>query len=80
MCLISLVALVIDMFWPVKMGTSGKMYQKKWHFECRNGNFKTTFISPTSLKNDGIAVGFKRFPLLDGFSAHLEMLYFLDHF
>ena len=38
------------------------------------------FISPTSPKNDGIAFGFKRFPLLDGFSAHSEILYFLDHF
>ena len=62
------------------MGTFGKSDPKKWHFECRNENFKTTFISPTSLKNDGIAFGFKRFSLLDGFSAHLEILYFLDHF
>ena len=44
-------------FWQ-KMGT------KKWHFGCPNENSKTTFISPTSPKNNGIAFGFKRLPLL----------------
>jgi len=39
---------------------------KKWHFGCPNENSKTTFISPTSPKNDGIAYDFKRLPLLDG--------------
>ena len=32
------------------------------------------FISPTSPQNGGIAFGFKRLPLLDGFKAHFEML------
>ena len=40
---------------------------KKWHFGCRNQNSETTFISPTSPKNDGIVFGFKCSPLLDGF-------------
>ena len=42
---------------------------KTWHFECPNKNSETTFINPTSLKNDGIDFSFNHFPLLDGFSA-----------
>ena len=34
---------------------------KKWHFGCLNENSETTF------KTVGIAFGFKRFPLLEGF-------------
>ena len=33
---------------------------KKWHFRCPNKNSFSTFISPTSPKNDGITFGFKR--------------------
>ena len=53
---------------------------KKWHFGCPNKNSETTFISPTSPKNDGIAFGFKCLPLLDGFLIHSEIWYFFDHF
>ena len=65
--------------WAENPSKSGKRTQK-WHFGCRNENFKTTFISPTSLKNNGIAFGFKRFPLLGGFSTNLEIWYFFGHF
>ena len=40
---------------------------QKWYFGCPNKISETTFISPTFPKNDGIAFGFKRLPLLDGF-------------
>ena len=43
---------------------------KKWHSGCPHKNSETTFISPTSPKNDGIAFCFKRLPLLEGFSAN----------
>ena len=33
---------------------------QKWHFWCPNKNSETTFISPTSPKNDGIDFRFKR--------------------
>ena len=41
---------------------------------------ETTFISPTSPKNDGIAFGFKRFQFLNMFGANLEIWYFFSHF
>ena len=53
--------------WPHKIVTFDKSAPKEWHFGCPNENFKTTFISPTFPKNDGIAFCFKRLPLLDGF-------------
>ena len=37
---------------------------QKWHFGCPDENSETTFISPTSPKNDGIAFDFKRLRLL----------------
>ena len=49
---------------------------QKWLLGCPNKHLETTFISPTSPKNDGIAFSFKRFPLLDGASANLEIWYF----
>ena len=45
---------------------------KKWHFGCPNQNSENTFISSTSPKNDGIAFGFERLPLLDGFQPILK--------
>ena len=45
-------------FWARQDGHFWQKWPKKWHFECRNENFKTAFISLTSLKNDGIAFGF----------------------
>ena len=36
-------------------------------FGCPDQNSETTFISPTSPKNDGITFGLKRLPLLDWF-------------
>ena len=45
-----------------------------------NENSDTTFISPTSPKNDGIAFGFKCLPLLDGFLIHSEIWYFFGLF
>ena len=44
---------------------------QKWHFRCPNKSSETSFISPTSPKNDGIGFRFKRLPLLGGFSANL---------
>ena len=49
------------------------LHAQKWLFGCPNKNVETTFISPTSPKNDGISFGFKRCPLLDGFSVNLEI-------
>ena len=49
---------------------------KKWHFVCPNENSFATFISPTSPKNDGIAFGFKRLPLLGGFWAYFQICLF----
>ena len=43
------------------------LHAQKWHFECLNENSETTFMSPPSPQIDGIAFGFKRLPLLDGF-------------
>ena len=43
---------------------------QKWHFRCPNKSSETTFISPTSPKNDGIGFCFKRLPLLEGFLAN----------
>ena len=43
---------------------------KKFHFGYPTANFKTTFIVPTSPKNDGIALGFRRLPLLGWFWAN----------
>ena len=40
---------------------------QKWDFERPNPKTETTFISPTSPKNDGIGFGFKHLPLLEGF-------------
>ena len=54
-------------FGHIKLSFLAKVPQKNWHFGYPNKNFKTTFISPTFPKNDGIAFGFKRLPLLDGF-------------
>ena len=50
---------------------------QKWDLQRPNKKTETTFKSPTSPKNDGISFGFKRLPLLDGFLAHFEILYFL---
>ena len=55
-------------FERVKKGTFAKSDQKKWHFRCPNKNSETTFISPTSPKNDGIVFDFRRSQVLDGFS------------
>ena len=43
---------------------------QKWHFGYPNKNSFATFISLTSPKNDGIVFGFRRFLLLDWFSAN----------
>ena len=40
---------------------------QKWHIECPNKNSETTFKSTLSAKNDGIAFGFRRLSLLNGF-------------
>ena len=58
--------LLSAIFWYPKIATFDKSAQK-WHFGCPNETLKTTFISPTTPKNDGIAFGFKRLPLLGGF-------------
>ena len=42
-------------FWYPKIATFDKSAQK-WHFGCPNETLKTTFISPTTPKNDGIAL------------------------
>ena len=63
----------------ISVPKNGHLWQKwpslcaqKWHFECPTGNFETTFISPTSPKNDGVDFSSKHLPLLDGFSANLK--------
>ena len=54
-------------FWPLAphiggaFGANGK----------RLKNFETTFIYKSNIPHDGIAFGFKRFQLLDKFSANL---------
>ena len=71
-------------FWALKDGhycwKCPSLRAQKWHYRCPNENLETTYISPTSPKNIGIAFGFKRFQLLDGFSVHLEICYFFNHF
>ena len=57
----------VDKYFSQKWPFSGT---EKWHLGCPNKNSETTFISPTSPKNDGITYGFKRLPLLVGFKAH----------
>ena len=71
-------------FWARKDGHHCRkcpsLRAQKWHFGCPNKKLETTFISPTSPKNDGIAFGFKRFQLLNMFSANLEIWYFFQPF
>ena len=50
-------------FWQ-KCPNSGT---KKWHFGCPNENSKTTFISPTSPKNDKFHLELKVLSVLSGF-------------
>ena len=64
----------------IKMGTFGEkgpfFGAKKWHYGCLKNNYETTFRSPTSPKNDGIAFCLRCLPLLDGFSAILKFCTF----
>ena len=54
-------------FWAHRNCHFWRKCPKKCHFGQPNKNFDTTFISPASPKNDGIAFGFKQLPLLGGF-------------
>ena len=51
--------ILLSTFQPFWYGSCKKMgpflSTQKWHFECPNKNYETTFINPTSPKNDGIA-------------------------
>ena len=53
-------------FWHFQVPKNVVRFQK-WDFERPNPKTETTFISPTSPKNDGIAFGFKHLPLLERF-------------
>ena len=59
---------------------SEKRLVEFWNRKCNFWARESTFISPISPINVSIVFGFKCFPLMEGFSANLEIWYFFVHF
>ena len=65
-------------FWARKDGHCCRkcpsLHAQKWHFGCPNGNSRTTFISPTSPKNDKITLKSKFYQFWVGFEKIFRFL------